>query len=81
MGKTYTIRLEANDLGQLLEDLQRSAESWHNTAKYFGSGKNPREDLIIEECSDVQEARALADHYDRIIATIERQMKAQGGRP
>jgi len=79
MGKTYTICFEANDLGQLLDGLQGRSEAWHNTAEYFESGDNPREDFIIEECSDAEEARAIANHYDRIIATIETQIKAQGG--
>lgn len=78
MGKTYTIRLEANDLGQLLEGLQSRAESWRNTAEYLESGYNSREDFIIEECTDTEEARAIANHYDRLIATIEIQMNAQG---
>ncbi len=79
MGTTYTIRLEENDLGQLLHGLCSRSESWHNTAEYFESGYNPREDFIIEECTDAEEARAIANHYDRIIATIEMQMKAEGG--
>jgi len=78
MGATYTIRFEANDLGQLLDGLRSRSESWHNTAEYFESGYSPRDDFIIEECSDVEEARAIADHYDRIISGIETQMKAQG---
>lgn len=77
MGKTYTIHLEANDLGQLLEGLQSRSESWHNTVEYFESSYNPRTDSIIEECTDAEEARAIADHYDRIIATIKTQMKVQ----
>ena len=78
MGKTYTIRLESNDLGQLLDGLRCRSEAWHGTADYLESGHTPREDFVIEECSDTAEARAIAADYDRIIATIENQMKAQG---
>ena len=78
MGTTYTIRFEANDLGQLLDGLRSRSESWHDTAEYLESGSSPRDDFIIEECNDAEEARAIADHYDRIIASIEMQMKAQG---
>lgn len=78
MGKIYTIRLEANDLGQLLEGLQSHSESRHNTAEYLESGYNPREDIIVEECTDAEESCAIADHYDRIIATTETQMNSQG---
>lgn len=78
MGTTYTIRLEENDLGQLLDGLRSRSESWHDTAEYLESGYSPRDDFIIEECSDTEEARAIAGHYDQIIASIETQMNAQG---
>ena len=78
MGTTYTIRFAANDLGQLLDGLRSRSESWQNTVEYLESGYSPRDDFVIEECSDAEEARAIADHYDRIIASIEAQMKAQG---
>ena len=78
MGKTFTIRLESNDLGQLLDGLRCRSEAWHGTADYLESGHTPREDFVIEECSDTAEARAIAADYDRIIATIKKQMKAQG---
>jgi len=78
MGTTYTIRLQANDLGQLLDGLRSRSESWHDTAEYFESGYSPRDDFIIEECNDFEEAHAIADHYDRIISSIETQMKEQG---
>jgi hypothetical protein len=78
MGMTYTIRFEANDLGQLLDGLRSRSESWHDTEEYFESGYSPREDFVIEECNDAEEARTIADHYDRIITSIETQMKEQG---
>lgn len=78
MGKTYTIRLESNDLGQLLDGLRCRSEAWHGTADFLDSGRTPREDFVIEECSDAVEATAIAADYDRIIAKIETQMKTQG---
>lgn len=77
MGKTYTIRLESNDLGQLLDGLRCRSESWHGTADYLESGHTPREDFVVEDCSDAEEAAAIAADYDRIIASIESQMRAQ----
>ena len=76
MGITYTLRLESNDLGQLLDGLRSRSEAWHDTAEYLMSGSSSREDFIAEECNDVDEARNIAEHYDRIVATIEAQMKA-----
>ncbi len=32
-----------------------------------------------EECSDADEAQKIADHYQRIINAIERQVDEQGG--
>jgi hypothetical protein len=34
---------------------------------------------VSEECSDPDEAEKIADHYDRIVRTIEAQVDAQGG--
>ena len=77
MGKTYTIRIESNDLGQLLDGLRCRSEAWHGTADYLESGHTPREDFVVEDCSDSEEAAAIAADYDRIIASIESQMRAQ----
>ena len=77
MGKTYTIELDSNDLGQLLDGLNARATSWNATAEYMDGGSN-HDLFIIEECSDAEEARAVAAHYERIITTIEEQVKAQG---
>ncbi len=77
MGTIYTLRLERNDLGQLLDGLQSRSEAWHGTTEYLESGVTPHDDFVIEECSDAEEARAIAKDYDRIIATIKAQMKSQ----
>ena len=76
MDTTYTLRLEANDLGQLLDGIRSRSDAWHNTAKYLESGYSSREDFIAEDCNDADEAQDIAAHYDQIVATIEAQMKA-----
>lgn len=78
MGKILTIRLESNDLGQLLDGLRSRAEAWHRTAEYLETGCTDDRDFIVEECSDVEEARAIAAHFHRIIALIRAQVKEQG---
>ncbi|MBC8011626.1 MAG: hypothetical protein H7067_16195 [Burkholderiales bacterium] len=80
MGKTYTLRLAANDLGQIIDGLRERSGAWHGTAEYLTSGSTPRDDFIIEECSDSYEARAIAADYDRIIGEIEKQKKGQDTR-
>lgn len=60
MGKTYTIQLDEIDLGQILDGLQSRADSWHATADYHETGQPAWNDIVIEECSDADEARAIA---------------------
>jgi hypothetical protein len=78
MGRLFTIRLESIDLSQLIDGLRCRSEAWHGTVEYMETGYNAREDFIIEECRDAEEARKIAAHYDRIVATIEAQVEAQG---
>ncbi len=77
MGKTFSIRLKSNDLGQLLDGLRHRLDAWLETATYMESGYTHREDFIVEECRDADEARAIAANYERIITTIQRQIKQQ----
>ena len=76
--KTYAIRLDDLDLGQVLDGLRIRAESWERTADYLRTRKMPEgEFFIIEECSKPEEADDIAAHYRSIIKKIERQMEAQ----
>lgn len=76
MSKTYLIRLEENDLGQLLDGLDARAEAWEKTAAYHRTGESPP-DLIVEECNDADEAESIARHYRAIIAKVCQQREAQ----
>ncbi len=77
MGKIFLIRFERNDLGQLLDGLRQRLESWVETAAYMKSGYAERDDFIIEDCRDADEALAIAAHYNRLIATIQQQITEQ----
>lgn len=77
--KKFLLTLDANDLGQLLDGLRLRAEAWTKTTGCLESGCNPDDTFICEECSDPREARQIAQHYERIIAEIERQIEGQGG--
>ena len=79
MGKTFRITFESLDLGQILDGLRARAEAWRNTAKYLDTGEAPDDFFVCEECRDAYEANNIADHYDRIIALIERQVQEQRG--
>jgi hypothetical protein len=75
MGKLITLRLDSNDVGQLIEGLGCRAESWRDTAEYLETGGAPRDGFVAEECSDAEEARAIAEHYERIIRDVEKQLR------
>ena len=68
--KEYIIRLNAFDLGQLLDGLEVRARAWRDTANYHESGEASSPDFVAEECNDAAEARQLAEHYDRFIETL-----------
>lgn len=73
------IALNQHDLGQLLDGLCIRAEAWSKTADYLESGFNADDSFICEECSDHEEARRIAQHYEKIITDIKQQVEKQGG--
>lgn len=75
--KEYIIRLNAFDLGQMLDGLEARAHAWRNTATYQTTGEAPTEDFIAEECTDAEEAQKLAEHYERIISLVLEQQTQQ----
>ena len=77
MGNILTIRLEREDVGQLLDGLRCRLDAWRETAEYMETGYSARDDFIIEECRDAEEAHKIAAHYARIIAAIDAQVEAQ----
>ncbi|MEO5913823.1 MAG: hypothetical protein ABIS50_06295 [Luteolibacter sp.] len=78
MAKTYSIKLDELDLGQLLDGLENRAAAWEKTADYLRTGELPDGEIfVIEECSDPEEAEAIAGHYRSIISKISGQMEEQ----
>lgn len=75
--KEFVIHLNAFDLGQLLDGLEVRAKAWRHTAKYLETGTIPNTDFVMEECDDAREAAQLAEHYDRIIRSVVKQMTDQ----
>lgn len=74
--KEYVIRLNGLDLGQLIDGLEARATAWRLTATYLETGDAP-DGFVIEECSDAEEARRIAEHYQRILGTILQQQAEQ----
>ena len=79
MGKEFQINIDSLELGQILDGLRWRQESWKNTALFLRDGFFPDEAFVCEECSDPNEAEKIADHYQRIIISIEQQVDEQGG--
>jgi hypothetical protein len=79
MGTTFHLTIDGFDLGQILDGLRCRQESWANTAIYLRDDYFPDDSFACEECRDADEAQRIADHYQRIIGTIERQVDGQGG--
>lgn len=78
MAKTYRIKLDSLDVGQILDGLELRAESWERTAGYLRTETMPDgEVFIVEECSKPEEADDIAAHYRSIIRSIRRQMEEQ----
>lgn len=76
MSKTYLIRLEENDLGQILGGLELRAVGWEKTVDFHRTGESPT-DFIVEDCTDADEADRIAVHYRTIISKIRQQREAQ----
>jgi hypothetical protein len=77
--KEYVIRLNGLDLGQLIDGLEARADAWRLTAVYLETGEVP-DGFVIEQCSDAEEARRIAEHYQRILAHIIQQKAEQRDR-
>lgn len=77
--KEYVIRLSGLDLGQVIDGLEARADAWRLTAVYLETGEAP-DGFVIEECGDAEEARRIAEHYQRILANIIQQQTEQRDR-
>lgn len=74
--KEYVIRLSGLDLGQVIDGMEQRAQAYRNAECYHEHGEH-LEDDHIPEVNDAEEARKLAEHYERIIAAILEQKANQ----
>ncbi|HRF80261.1 MAG TPA: hypothetical protein PL070_09245 [Flavobacteriales bacterium] len=77
--KEFVIRLNGLDLGQVIDGLEARATTWKLTATYLETGEAP-DGFVVEECSDAEEARLIAEHYKRILDNLINQQTEQRGR-
>lgn len=75
--KSFTLKLDSMEVGQLLDGLSARAESWRRTAEFLATGETKGEPFVIEECSDAEEAEAIASDYLSIIKKIRTQVREQ----
>lgn len=74
----YVIRLNGFDLGQVIDGLETRANAWRLTAHYLESGEAP-DGFVIEECDNAEEARRLAENYQRTLQNLLQQHAEQPG--
>ena len=77
MSKTFRIELDALELGQIIDGLEVRASAWADTAHYLRTGEMPNDFFIVEECSNPEEASALAKSYRAITRKIQSQRDRQ----
>ena len=76
MEKFVTLRLPENDVGQIIDGLTERMIIWKTTEEYLETGFSHLGDCI-EECSDPEEARFIAQYYENIIDLIYKQLENQ----
>lgn len=60
----------------MLDGFEQRAHSYRNTEHYHAFGEVLSED-VIEEVSDADEARQIAEHIERIMAAVQGQIEEQ----
>ena len=77
-----TLTLSHNHVGQILDGLRVREQAYRDTARYleYGITPGPGATFVMEEVSDAEEARNLADFYREIIEAVEPQMRTANGR-
>ncbi|MBN2591036.1 MAG: hypothetical protein JXA96_14310 [Sedimentisphaerales bacterium] len=76
MEKFVTLRLPLIDVFQIIDGLTERMIIWKTTERYLEGGYSHFGD-VTEECSDSEEARFIAEHYENIIDLIKMQLDNQ----
>lgn len=72
MEQEINLKLPSQMVGQILDGLRERQKVWKYTQEYMDKGFT-EELCIIEECSSAEEARNIANYYEEIISSIEKQ--------
>ncbi len=76
MEKFVTLRLPLIDVFQIIDGITERMIIWKTTEQYLEEGYSHFGDLT-EECSNSKEARFIAEHYEKIIDLIRKQLDNQ----
>ncbi len=74
MSEMVTLNLDDMDAGRVLDALESRAEAYRATEKYHNG---EAVDVMIEEVTDADEARSIAEGYEGIITVIQEQLTTQ----
>jgi hypothetical protein len=74
--KPYLIRLDAENLGQIIDALCVRQKAWQQTAMLL-RGERPYDASACEDCDDLEEAEHLESRYTDLIETIVQQRRSQ----
>jgi hypothetical protein len=78
MRKQIHLVLGDSEIFQLLDGLEIREDCWRKTAAYLETEKFPDDEFfLIEECSNPDEARNIADDHKTSIDKIRKQLTAQ----
>lgn len=71
-GTEINLKLQREDILQLIDAVSLRRDSWQNTANYLESdGAGDVCDYgIVEECSSAEEAQEIAAHYSDILTRL-----------
>ena len=76
MEKFVTLRLPLTDVFQIIDGLTERMIIWKATEEIMVTGYSHFGDCM-EECSDPEEARFIAEYYEKIIDLINKQLDNQ----
>ena len=69
--KVHALNLKTEDVFQILDALESRATAWESTEDSLRGEASEDDFFIPEDCSDANEADAIATHFRDIIRTIE----------
>ncbi len=77
MSSIYSLKLNAEDVLQVIDALNARASAYEETARYLRGEANDDEFIIAEDCRDDVEAEEIAKHFRDIARSIDSQINVR----